>query len=127
MSTVPPALLLSAPRTAQVAIEAIEWTALAPPRAARGQRNLLAHTLKRFGIRTSFVAPDDVEGMRRAVSDRTRLLFAEIIGNPRIDVLDLEAVAEIAHAAAVPLLIDSTFATSYLARSTPKTAHKVSA
>ena len=81
-----------------------------------GSHNLLSHTLKRFGIRTTFVAPDDLEGMQRAVSDRTRLFFAETIGNPRIDVLDLEAVAEIAHAAGVPLLIDSTFATPYLCR-----------
>lgn len=81
-----------------------------------GSYNLLAHTLKRFGIQTTFVAPDDFDGMRRAVNDRTRLFFAETIGNPRIDVLDLEAVASIAHDASVPLLIDSTFATPYLCK-----------
>ena len=81
-----------------------------------GSYNLFAHTLKRFGIRTTFVDAQDLEGLRGAINEHTRLLFGETIGNPRIDVLDLEALADIAHAAAVPLLIDSTFATPYLCR-----------
>jgi O-acetylhomoserine (thiol)-lyase len=81
-----------------------------------GSQNILANTLPRFGIRTTFVKPDDLEGFRRAITPKTRLVFGETIGNPRIDVLDLKAVADIAHAAGVPVLIDNTFATPYLCR-----------
>jgi O-acetylhomoserine (thiol)-lyase len=81
-----------------------------------GSQNLLANTLPRFGIRTVFVDPADPENFRRAIGPRTRLVFGETIGNPRIDVLDLEAVAHIAHAAGLPLLVDSTFATPVLCR-----------
>ncbi|MBY0430818.1 MAG: O-acetylhomoserine aminocarboxypropyltransferase, partial [Rhodospirillales bacterium] len=81
-----------------------------------GSINLLAHTLPRFGITTTFVPPRDLEGMRRAVRPETRLVFGETIGNPGLEVLDIAAVAEIAHAAGIPLMIDSTFATPYLCR-----------
>ena len=81
-----------------------------------GSHNLLAHTLRRFGIHTTFVAPGDLDGFRAAITDDTKLVFGETIGNPRIDVLDLEAVAALAHEAGVPVLIDSTFATPYLCR-----------
>lgn len=81
-----------------------------------GSQNILANTLPRFGIKTTFVKPDDLESFRRAIGPKTRLVFGETIGNPRIDVLDLKAIAEIAHAAGVPVLIDNTFATPYLCR-----------
>jgi O-acetylhomoserine (thiol)-lyase len=81
-----------------------------------GSQNLLANTLPRFGIKTVFVDAADPEAFRTAINDRTRLVYGETIGNPRIDVLPLEAVAEVAHAAGLPLLIDSTFATPYLCR-----------
>ncbi|HUJ76745.1 MAG TPA: O-acetylhomoserine aminocarboxypropyltransferase [bacterium] len=81
-----------------------------------GSQNLLANTLPRFGIRTVFVNASDPEAFRRAITPRTRLVFGETIGNPRIDVLDLQAVAGIAHEAGLPLLVDNTFATPYLCR-----------
>jgi len=81
-----------------------------------GSVNLLKLTLPRFGITTTFVHPRDLDGFRRAIRPQTRLVFAETIGNPNLEVLDLPAVADIAHAAGVPLLIDSTFSTPYLNR-----------
>src|SRR5207237_5934757 len=75
-----------------------------------GTINLLAHTLPRFGITTTFVRPRDLDGFRAAMRENTRLVIAETIGNPGLEVLDIPAVAEIAHAAGIPLLIDSTFA-----------------
>src|SRR5258705_2202714 len=81
-----------------------------------GSVNLLKLTLPRFGITTSFVKPSDHAGLRAAIRPETRLLFAETLGNPRLDVLDIAAVAAIAHDASVPLLIDNTFATPYLQR-----------
>jgi O-acetylhomoserine (thiol)-lyase len=81
-----------------------------------GSFNLLQHTMPRFGIKTTFVDPADPVNFRRAITPRTRLVFGETIGNPRMDVLDIAAVAAIAHEARVPLLIDSTFATPYLCR-----------
>jgi O-acetylhomoserine (thiol)-lyase len=81
-----------------------------------GTINLLTHTLPRFGITTTFVKPRDLDGFRAAIGDRTRLVIAETIGNPGLEVLDIPQVAEIAHAAGIPLLIDNTFATPYLSR-----------
>jgi len=81
-----------------------------------GTINLLTHTLPRFGITTTFVKPRDLDGFRAAVRPNTRLVIAETIGNPGLEVLDIPAVADIAHAAGVPLLIDNTFATPYLSR-----------
>jgi O-acetylhomoserine (thiol)-lyase len=81
-----------------------------------GSINLLAHTLPRFGITTTFVKPRDLDGFRAAIGPRTRLVIAETIGNPGLEVLDTPRVAEIAHAAKIPLLIDNTFASPYLNR-----------
>jgi O-acetylhomoserine (thiol)-lyase len=81
-----------------------------------GSQNLFANTLPRFGIRTVFVDPKDPENFRKAITPKTRLVYGETIGNPRIDVLDLAAVATIAHGAGLPLLIDNTFATPHLCR-----------
>jgi len=73
-------------------------------------------SFRRLGIQTTFVDPDDPENFRRAITPRTRLLYGETIGNPRINVLDIAAVAEIAHSAGIPLVIDNTFASPYLCR-----------
>jgi O-acetylhomoserine (thiol)-lyase len=81
-----------------------------------GTINLLAQTLPRFGIRTTFVKPRDLDGLAAALQSNTRLVIGETIGNPGLEVLDIPRVAEIVHAAGVPLLIDNTFATPYLAR-----------
>jgi O-acetylhomoserine (thiol)-lyase len=81
-----------------------------------GTINLLAHTLPRFGITTSFVKPRDLDAFRGAIKPTTRLVVAETIGNPGLEVLDIPAVATIAHEAKVPILIDNTFATPYLSR-----------
>src|SRR5512135_1062957 len=74
-----------------------------------GSHNLLEYTLRRFGIETTFVAPRDLAAWRTAIRPETRLLFGETLGNPGLDVLDIEAVAQIAHDAGLPLLVDSTF------------------
>jgi O-acetylhomoserine (thiol)-lyase len=79
-----------------------------------GSHNLLAYTLKRFGIETTFVSPHDPENFRRALKGNTRLLFGETLGNPGLDVLDIPAIAAIAHEAKIPLLVDATFTTPYL-------------
>jgi O-acetylhomoserine (thiol)-lyase len=81
-----------------------------------GSINLLAHTLPRFGITTTFVKPRDHDGFRKAITPRTRLVIGETIGNPGLEILDIPRVAEIAHAAGIPLLIDNTFASPYLHR-----------
>src|SRR5690349_22087160 len=81
-----------------------------------GSHNLLAYTLPRFGITTTFVRPGDLDGWRAAIRPETRLLFGETLGNPGLDVLDIPAVAEIAHAQHLPLLVDSTFTTPWLLR-----------
>ncbi len=79
-----------------------------------GSHNLLAYTLPRFGIETTFVPPGDLEAWRNAVQPNTKLFFGETVGNPGLDVLDIPAVADIAHAAGVPLVVDSTLTTPYL-------------
>jgi len=73
-------------------------------------------TLRRFGVETSFVPGDDPDDYRAAVTDRTRLVFAEIVANPSGEVTDVAALAEVAHEAGVPLVIDATMATPYLCR-----------
>ena len=81
-----------------------------------GSHNLFMHTLPRFGIETTFVDPRDPDAFRAAIKPNTRLVFAETLGNPGLEVLNIPAVAEVAHASGLPLLIDSTFATPYLCR-----------
>jgi O-acetylhomoserine (thiol)-lyase len=81
-----------------------------------GSHNLLHYTLSRFGISTSFVKPGDLAAWRAAIRPETRLLFGETLGNPGLDVLDIPAVAEIAHDNDLPLLVDSTFTTPWLMR-----------
>lgn len=81
-----------------------------------GSHNLLAYTLPRFGIQTTFVDPRNLDAWRDAVRPNTRLFFGETLGNPGLDVLDIGSVAQIAHAAKVPLLVDSTFTSPYLLR-----------
>jgi O-acetylhomoserine (thiol)-lyase len=79
-----------------------------------GSHNLLAYTLARFGIQTSFVKPADIDGWRAAIRPNTRLLFGETLGNPGLDVLDIPTVSAIAHEHGLPLLVDSTFTTPWL-------------
>lgn len=81
-----------------------------------GTINLLAHTLPRFGITTTFVKPRDHDAFRKAIKPNTKLVIGETIGNPGLEVLDIPEVAAIAHDAKIPLLIDNTFATPYLSR-----------
>ena len=81
-----------------------------------GTANLFRHTLPRFGISVTFVPPDQPDGYKSAITDETRLVFAEIIGNPVMDVLDVEAVSTVAHDHGLPLLVDSTLASPYLCR-----------
>ncbi|MGV8894533.1 MAG: O-acetylhomoserine aminocarboxypropyltransferase [Burkholderiaceae bacterium] len=81
-----------------------------------GSQNLLAYTLKRFGIETTFVDPCDLGAWRAAIRPNTKVLFAETLGNPGLEVLNIPQVAEIAHAHFLPLMVDSTFTTPYLLR-----------
>jgi len=81
-----------------------------------GSHNLFSHTLPRFGIETTKVHPRDIDGFRKAIRPETRLVFGETIGNPGLEVMDLEAISAIAHEAGVPLMVDSTFATPHLCR-----------
>ncbi|WP_078949901.1 bifunctional o-acetylhomoserine/o-acetylserine sulfhydrylase [Streptomyces sp. CFMR 7] len=82
-----------------------------------GTYNLFRHTLPRFGVEVTFVEdPDDLEAWRAAVRPNTKAFFAETLGNPRGDVLDVRAVADTAHAAGVPLIVDNTVPTPYLLR-----------
>jgi O-acetylhomoserine (thiol)-lyase len=79
-----------------------------------GSHNLLHYTLSRFGIETTFVQPNDIDGWKAAVRPNTKLFFGETVGNPGLDVLDIPTIAQIAHEAGVPLLVDSTLTTPYL-------------
>ena len=79
-----------------------------------GTHNILSFTLPRFGINTTFVNPERPESFADAIQDNTKLIFAETIGNPNIDVLDIKKVSDIAKNAGLPLMIDSTFTTPYL-------------
>jgi O-acetylhomoserine (thiol)-lyase len=81
-----------------------------------GTYNAFAHTLPRFGIEVTLVDFSDLENVRRAIKPNTKAVFAETIGNPKIDVLDIAAVAKIAHENGVPLIVDNTLATPYLVR-----------
>ena len=81
-----------------------------------GSINLLTHTLPRFGITTTFVKPRELKQFASAIRPNTRLVIGETIGNPGLEVLDIPNLADIAHHAKIPLLIDNTFATPYLSR-----------
>ena len=89
-----------------------------------GTINLLTQTLPRFGIRASLVNPRDHAGLAAAIGPQTRLVLGETIGNPGLEVLDIPAVAKIAHDSGVPLLIDNTFATPYLSRPSRGRRHR---
>lgn len=81
-----------------------------------GTHNLFANTLKEQGLDTTFVDPSDPETFEKAIQPNTKLLYAESLGNPNSDVIDLEAIADIAHKHGIPFIVDSTFATPYLLR-----------
>jgi len=81
-----------------------------------GTYNLFSNTLPKLGIKVHFVDPSDPENFRKAITDKTKALYAETIGNPKGDVLDIEAVAAIAHEHGIPLIVDNTFPSPYLLR-----------
>lgn len=81
-----------------------------------GTHNLFANTLKEQGLNTTFVDPSDPENFEKAIQPNTKLFYAESLGNPNSDVIDLEAIADIAHKHGIPFIVDSTFATPYLLR-----------
>jgi O-acetylhomoserine (thiol)-lyase len=81
-----------------------------------GTYNLFSNTLKDFGIAASFVDASDLEAVKSAIQPNTKLIFIETIGNPNATVVDIEALANVAHAAGIPLVVDNTFATPYLVR-----------
>ena len=81
-----------------------------------GSHNLLSYTLPRFGIETTFVNARDPDAFAAAIRPETKMLYSETLGNPGLDVLDIPRVSEVAHAAGIPLVVDSTFTTPYLCR-----------
>lgn len=81
-----------------------------------GTYNLFANTLKEQGLSTTFVDPSDPANFENAIKSNTKLLYAETLGNPNSDIIDIEAIAEIAHKHGIPLIVDNTFATPYLLR-----------
>ena len=81
-----------------------------------GTYNLFTATLPRLGINTIFVDPDEPENFAKAITDKTKAIFIETIGNPSINLIDIEAVADIAHKNNIPLIVDNTFGTPYLIR-----------
>jgi len=89
---------------------------VASARIYGGSHNMFVHTLPRFGITTTLVDPRKPADFEQAITDKTRLVFAETLGNPGLEVLNIKAVAQIAHGHGLPLAVDSTFATPYLCR-----------
>jgi O-acetylhomoserine (thiol)-lyase len=81
-----------------------------------GTYNLLDHTLPTYGITTTFVDPEDINNFEKAIQPNTKAVFIETLGNPNSNIIDIEAVAAIAHNHGIPLIIDNTFATPYLLR-----------
>jgi O-acetylhomoserine (thiol)-lyase len=79
-----------------------------------GSQNLLGYTMRRFGIETTFIDPRDLDAWRSNIRPNTKVLYAETLGNPGLDVLDIDSVAAIAHEHHLPLMLDSTFTTPYL-------------
>ena len=81
-----------------------------------GSYNLLAHTLPDYGITTTFVDPNDLSNFENVIQENTKALFIESLGNPHSNIIDIEAVADIAHRHQIPLIVDNTFGTPYLIR-----------
>lgn len=81
-----------------------------------GSYNLFEHTLPQYGITTKFVTPDNAEVFEKAIDENTKALYIETIGNPNANLIDIAAVAEVAHKHNIPLVVDNTFATPYLVR-----------
>lgn len=81
-----------------------------------GTVSLFTHTLPKLGIKVRYVAPSDLNGWEQAVSDRTKAFFVESIGNPKLDIIDIEKIAKIGHAHGIPLVVDNTVTTPYLLR-----------
>ena len=81
-----------------------------------GTYNLLAHTLPKYGVTTTFVDPSDFAAIENAIQDNTKAVYIETLGNPNSDIVDITKVAEIAHKHKIPLVVDNTFATPYLVR-----------
>ena len=81
-----------------------------------GSYNLLEKTLPNYGIETTFVKGNDLEDYKDAILENTKAIFIESLGNPNSDVLDIEAIAELAHEKEIPLIVDNTFATPFLLR-----------
>ena len=81
-----------------------------------GSYNLLAHTLPTYGVTTTFVDPSDISNFEKAIQENTKAIFIETLGNPNSNIIDIEAVAAIAHSHKIPLIIDNTFGTPYLIR-----------
>ncbi len=81
-----------------------------------GSYNLLAHTLSVYGVETTFVDPSDLNNFRNAVKPNTKALYIETFGNPNASLIDIDAVAQIAHENQIPLIVDNTFGTPYLIR-----------
>ena len=81
-----------------------------------GSYNLLAHTLTQYGITTTFVGAHNLEEVKAAIQDDTRAVYLETLGNPNADIPDIDAIAELAHAAGLPVVVDNTFGTPYLFR-----------
>lgn len=81
-----------------------------------GTYNLLSHTLSAYGVETTFVDPDDLDGYEKAIKENTKLVFIETLCNPNSNIINIDAVAEIAHKHGIPLFIDNTFGTPYLIR-----------
>ena len=81
-----------------------------------GTYNLLEHTLKNYGIDTTFVDSSNTDNFEKAIKNNTKLIFIETLGNPKSDIVDIEAISKVAHKHGIPLVIDNTFGTPYLIR-----------
>ncbi|KPJ77542.1 MAG: O-acetylhomoserine aminocarboxypropyltransferase, partial [Deltaproteobacteria bacterium SG8_13] len=81
-----------------------------------GTVSLFTHTFKHLGIDVKYVAPDDLNGWEKAVTDKTKAFFVETLGNPKLEIVDLEAIAEIGRRNGIPLVVDNTVTTPYLQR-----------
>ena len=81
-----------------------------------GSYNLLAHTLANYGVTTTFVDPENLSNFENAIKENTKAVYIESLGNPNSNIIDVEALAEIAHKHKIPLIVDNTFGTPYLFR-----------